>query len=575
MGRVNWYNSTMLQSEAELIMKMGYNVFLTGSAGSGKTYTINSFINWAREHLISVAVTASTGIAATHINGQTIHSWSGVGIKTDLKNSDIANIKKRKDIVRRIQKTKILIIDEISMIDAGLIDNVNLICKKIRDDERPFGGLQVILTGDLFQLPPINKNGKVQLAVESEAWRELRPVICYLASQYRQSDDDPLSLILNSIRSARVNQDHLEMLKTKLISSESDQEFKDSTRLHSHNQDVDDYNHQHLSLIESELKTFQAIRTGPEALSESLQKSCLAPAELKLKVGAEVMFVKNNQQGKYVNGSRGKIVNFNTSGWPVVKTIDQKVIVAEPESWQIEDDMGQPLASITQVPLRLAWAITVHKSQGMSLDTAVIDLSRVFEYGMGYVALSRVRSFSGLSLSGLSLDALNVNPKVIKYDAKLKQASQQAVERLSKLLKKSIETRINTRIIELGGLLDPKEAQKVITKIKANGGRSIKTPSYLITKNLLMEGLSLESVAQKREVKTGTIVNHLIQIINEDAKAKLKLKKFSPNKDDIKAVTKAKKDAKSEKLTDIKHHLQKSKKTLDFDTIRLCLAWRK
>ncbi len=563
----------MLQSEAELIMKMGYNVFLTGSAGSGKTYTINSFIGWAREHLINVAVTASTGIAATHINGQTIHSWSGVGIKDELKSGDITNIKKRKDIVRRIQKTKILIIDEISMIDAALMDNVNLICKKIRDNDQPFGGMQVILTGDLFQLPPVNRSGKTRLAVESEAWRELKPVICYLSSQYRQSDADPLSLILNSIRSAKVNQDHLEILKTRLANNSSDQDFNNATRLHSHNQDVDEYNHQHLSLIESELRTFQSIRTGPEALSEFLQKSCLAPAELKLKIGAEVMFVKNNQQGKYVNGSRGRVINFNSSGWPVVRTMSQKLIVAEPESWQIEDDMGQPLASITQVPLRLAWAITVHKSQGMSLDAAVVDLSRVFEYGMGYVALSRVRSLDGLNLIGLSLDALNVNPRVIKYDVRLKEASDQASKRLSKISSNDLESRVNRRIIELDGVLDSSEAKDIITKLKSQGKKSLKTPSYLITKNLLIAGSNLDVVAKERGIKVGTVINHLIQIINEDPKIKLKLKKLSPARVDIKAVLKAKKDVKSEKLTDIKYHLQKNGKTLDFDTIRLCLAW--
>lgn len=253
--------------------------------------------------------------------------------------------------------------------------------------------------------------------------------------------------------------------------------------------------------------------------------------------------------------------------------MSQKLIVAEPESWQIEDDMGQPLASITQVPLRLAWAITVHKSQGMSLDAAVVDLSRVFEYGMGYVALSRVRSLDGLNLIGLSLDALNVNPRVIKYDVRLKEASDQASKRLSKISSNDLESRVNRRIIELDGVLDSSEAKDIITKLKSQGKKSLKTPSYLITKNLLIAGSNLDVVAKERGIKVGTVINHLIQIINEDPKIKLKLKKLSPTKVDIKAVLKAKKDVKSEKLTDIKYHLQKNGKTLDFDTIRLCLAW--
>ncbi len=554
-------------------MQMGYNVYLTGSAGSGKTYTVNQFIGWAREHLISVAVTASTGIAATHVNGQTIHSWSGIGIKDQLSSADITKLKKRKDLLRRITNSKILIIDEISMIDANLLNNVNLICKKLRDSEQPFGGLQVVLTGDLFQLPPVSRgSAKSKLAVESEAWSELGPVICYLGSQHRQKDADPLSLILTSIRSATVNDEHLEVLKSRIINVD-EQTFSQATRLHSHNQDVDTYNHHNLSLIDEEARTFQAIKTGPIGLIEALTKSCLAPSELKLKVGAEVMFVKNSQQGKYVNGTRGKIVNFNSSGWPVIKTMNGKIVVAEPESWQIEDDLGQPLASIVQVPLRLAWAITVHKSQGMSLDQAVIDLSQVFEYGMGYVALSRVRSLEGLILSGLSLNALNVNPKVIKFDAKLKDASAKASDRFKLISEKKLASKIESRIVELGGMVDSAAARQVAAKLKSSGKRSLKVPSYLITKNLLLEGLSLDAVAQQRDVKTGTIISHLIQIIGEDPDAKLKLKRLAPKKLDLKAVQKAKKQIQSEKLTDVKYQLQKNKNSLDFDTIRLCLAW--
>ena len=563
----------MLQNQALEIMQMGYSVYLTGSAGSGKTYTLNQFIAWARQHCVSVAVTASTGIAATHINGQTIHSWSGIGIKDELTHSDITKLKKRKDIFRRITKTKVLIIDEISMIDAGLLDNVNKICQAIRESDAPFGGLQVILTGDLFQLPPVSRSSlKLKFAVESEAWKQLGPVICYLSGQHRQLDADPLLGILDAIRGGKATDDHLEILKTRFASHHQNN-FEDATRLHSHNQDVDSYNQLNLNKVDGQEKTFVAIKTGPEGLTTVLAKSCLAPEHLKLKIGAEVMFVKNNQQGKYVNGTRGQVINFSTSGWPVVKTLGDKIIIVEPEAWQIEDDSGQPLASLHQVPLRLAWAITVHKSQGMSLDSAVIDLSQVFEYGMGYVALSRVRSLEGLVLTGLSLNALNVDPKILKFDVKLKDASALASARLQKLGVKKIEQKIEENIIQKEGVLSPEEA-KIIQDAAKLKGKKAKVPTHTITKNLLVaKKMSITEAAAERSITEGTIISHIQKILNEDAKIKSKLKHLAPKPADVKLVKNYKKLLKDAKLGPIKYQLESEGIKLDFDYIRLCLAF--
>jgi ATP-dependent exoDNAse (exonuclease V) alpha subunit len=371
----------MLQDQALQILKMGHNVFLTGQAGSGKTYTLNKFIRWAREHRISIAVTASTGIAATHINGTTIHSWSGIGIKEEISQKDLEKFAKRKELQKRFNSTNILIIDEVSMLSSNFFDNLNLVCKHINENDLPFGGIQIILCGDLFQLPPINKYSKaLKMVVHSNAWSEMKPVICYLKEQHRQETNDNLSLILNNIRAGEPASGDLQTLSSRITKNKSE----GITQLFSHNADVDLINEVELAKLKSKEKTFYTERAGKRALVEGLLKSCLAPQELKLKVGAEVMFIKNDQTGRYANGTRGKVINFKKgSGWPIVETLEGRLVIAEPDSWSIKDEKGQDLAVITQVPLRLAWAITIHKSQGMTLDSAFVNLEKVFEYGMG------------------------------------------------------------------------------------------------------------------------------------------------------------------------------------------------
>ena len=162
----------MTQQEALNILQTGANVFLTGSPGSGKTYTVKAYIDWLREHSIEPAITASTGVAATHIHGMTIHSWSGIGITEHFTPFEIDRIAGKEQIAKRIQKTSVLIIDEVSMLSGSVLDAVDAVCKQVRGNEMPFGGIQVVLVGDFYQLPPVAGRGKqVTFAFESEAWR--------------------------------------------------------------------------------------------------------------------------------------------------------------------------------------------------------------------------------------------------------------------------------------------------------------------------------------------------------------------------------------------------------------------
>jgi len=410
----------MTQHEALNILKSGHNVFLTGSAGSGKTFLLNEFITYLKSENILAGVTASTGIAATHINGRTIHSWCGMGIEESM-NHQVRNSITKGDLKQRLKKSQVLIIDEISMLSANRLDLVDSICRVVRKSEHPFGGLQVVLSGDFFQLPPVARNGEdSRFAFESEVWSGMNLKICYLEEQHRHEDKKFLAL-LNSLRS----RENLDVAK-KSLASRLNKEIKSTikpTKLYTHNFDVDTYNNLELSRLKSEGKSFEMRTQGLQTLVDKLKNGCLAPETLELKLGAVVMFVKNNFKEFYVNGTVGKVIGFDDdSGYPLIETFKGDIIEAKRETWPIEDSSGV-LASISQIPLRLAWAITIHKSQGLSLDCAEIDLSRTFEYGMGYVALSRVRSLSGLKLLGLNDLALEVNEKMIVLDEELRSRS--------------------------------------------------------------------------------------------------------------------------------------------------------
>ncbi len=420
----------MTQQEALDILKLGHNACLTGPAGSGKTYLLNQYIEYLKKKKVKVGVTASTGIAATHLDGRTIHSWSGIGIKDELTDGDMQNILDRKYLQLQLRLTNVLVIDEISMLHSFRLDMVDKVCKAFMQNDEPFGGKQVVLCGDFFQLPPVCRNNEDSSFVNtSQAWKDMDIHVCYLDEQHRHTDKNYMRF-LNEIRENAVGEAGQE-----LIMSRYNQEVEcdiEPTKLYTHNADVDAINSAKLAKIGGEEQVYQMTSTGKDVLVDILKKGCLAPERLVLKKDAVVMFVKNNFTKGYVNGTLGKVVDFDGARYPIIETTKKEEIVASPESWEIEED-GTTKARISQIPLRLAWAITVHKSQGMSLDAAEIDLSRTFEYGMGYVALSRVRSLGGLKLRGINDLALQVSAEAIVLDEELKQLSEEVLEGLEKL----------------------------------------------------------------------------------------------------------------------------------------------
>jgi len=427
----------MNQQTALTILKTGASVFLTGEPGAGKTHTVNAYIRYVRARNMEPAVTASTGIAATHISGMTIHSWSGIGIKSTLEKRDLDKIAKNSHAVARIQKAHVLIIDEVSMLSPQTVDMVDAVCRRVRENGEPFGGLQVVFVGDFFQLPPVQKShgqetaqqsflhessgssapalfGQAgRFAYESGAWQRAAPQVCYLSEQYRQ-DDDTFLTVLSSIRNNTFGEGELAQVSQRSVAVEDAPESV--PKLYAHNMDVDAVNTRKLATLGGHARRYTMMGEGTPRLVETLMKGCLSPQSLLLKTGAAVMCTKNNPREGYVNGSLGVVKGFDpATNYPVVTLASGRDVQIGPADWIVEDN-NKPLAQITQLPLRLAWAITVHKSQGMSLDAAVMDLSRVFEYGQGYVALSRVRRLSGLYLLGFNTRSFEVHPDILAQD---------------------------------------------------------------------------------------------------------------------------------------------------------------
>lgn len=407
----------MRQTQALTVMMSGANVFLTGAPGAGKTYVLNQYINRAIRAGRRLAVTASTGIAASHIGGTTIHSWSGLGILDSLHKDDLKRLGGSDKLIKRYNSVDVLIIDEVSMLHGARLDMVNQLAKILRGNEEPFGGLQVILVGDLFQLPPISRGSDVFDFVHlSQAWAELNPAICYITEQHRQRGNDKLLELLEAMRLNDVNDSHAELLQERL--QQKPHEDQVVTRLYSHNIDVDAINQRHLDALMGKSHLYHMFTKGSKPKIEQLTKSLLAPEILELKEGAEVMFVANNFAEGFVNGSRGQVIDFDNDT-PIVRLQNGKTIEVKPHSWSLSED-GRVRAEALQLPLRLAWAITIHKSQGMSLDAAEIDLSKAFTPGMGYVALSRVRSLDGLYLQGVNRMALSMHPQIYDLDEQLR-----------------------------------------------------------------------------------------------------------------------------------------------------------
>ena len=495
----------MTQGEALTILKTGANVYLTGEPGSGKTHTINEFVQWLRSCGIEPSVTAATGIAATHVAGMTLHSWSGIGIAEHLSRADVDRIASKEHVARRIAKAKVLIVEEISMLSATTFEMADKICREVRRENKPFGGLTVILVGDFFQLPPVSRRREVQFAYTSHVWRDLNLITCYLTEQYRQDDSEFLN-VLSTIRLGEVEEMHRELLMTRNVDVASLPH--DVPKLFSHNADVDRINAGELAKLKGTMKKFYMTSRGKDLLVEGLKRGCLSPEVLELKEGAAVMFTKNSPQGRFVNGTLGQVSGWGADGSPIVKIKNGSRVTTEPMEWRVEEQ-GKIRASVSQIPLRLAYAMTVHKSQGMSMDAAIMDLSKAFEYGQGYVALSRVRRLSGVYLTGLNARALEVHPEILEKDRDFRAASEAAREAFGEMSEAEKISMQKKFVKAIDGAWPSEAAPR-----QALGGKPVAgLPGRLAeTLQTVRDAESLKDAVTLRGLTAGTIVHHLEEL---------------------------------------------------------------
>jgi len=414
-----------LQQTAVNYFLLGENVFISGGAGCGKSYLINFLKNNYSQ--LGLEITASTGISAVNVGGATIHSWAGIGLANQPLEHILENLNSFKfsKIKQRIKATNCLIIDEISMISAEVFDLLNQVLQKVRKNPKPMGGLQVLLFGDFLQLPPVNNNkNNTQYCFNSQTWQDLNLKNVILNESFRQSDAKFVE-ILNHIRFGNITEDVKQLLNSRIAVNDNSPAIK-PTVLTTHNQRADEINQQFLQQIATEAKTFAATYKGNENKIAFLKKNCLAYENLALKVGAQVMMIKNSLQKEgVVNGSIGIVKDFsNKKNYPIVEFANQKSYTIAPETWSIEKinlttKAIEVEASLVQIPLVLAWSITIHKSQGLTLDKIKCDLNYVFDAGQAYVALSRARFLEGVFIDSIDFNKITANKQAIEFYQKI------------------------------------------------------------------------------------------------------------------------------------------------------------
>ncbi|KAJ8521240.1 hypothetical protein ONZ45_g2042 [Pleurotus djamor] len=432
------------QKEILKLVEKGSSVFYTGSAGCGKSVLLREIIKVLRKKFSkspdAVAITASTGIAACNIGGVTIHSFAGIGLGIEPANVLATKVRKNRKATARWQRTKVLIIDEVSMVDGDLFDKLCDIGSTVRSSPLPFGGIQVVLTGDFFQLPPVMKGGSAKFAFEARKWKDTIERTFNLTKVFHFVD------MLNEMRFGTLSTKSINKFRNLSRPIKIDDGIL-ATELFPRREDVERSNQSRmLTLPGTKDEVFDALDSGasdPEQRTKLLS-NCMAPQRLVLRVGAQVMLIKNQEDGILVNGSIGKVVRFvdpnvygteddvdgmpggptsvvgaNAAAEALMKKKDKKSAgqpklfpivefllpngytrqtLIVPDVWKVELPSGEIQASRTQMPLILSWAMSIHKSQGQTLERVKVDLGKVFEAGQAYVALSRATSMEGLQI---------------------------------------------------------------------------------------------------------------------------------------------------------------------------------
>ncbi|KAJ6444754.1 mitochondrial DNA helicase (Pif1) [Purpureocillium lavendulum] len=452
----------------DLVVNKGTSVFFTGPAGAGKSVLMRAIIQELRDKYKRdperVAVTASTGLAACNIGGMTLHSFSGIGLGKEDASTLIKKIRRNPKAKNRWLRTKCLVIDEVSMVDGDLFDKLSQIGRTIRNNGRPWGGIQLVITGDFFQLPPVpdyDKKREVKFAFDAATWSTSIDHTIGLTQVFRQRDP-VFARMLNEMRLGKITPETVNAFKALDRPLKFD-DGVDSAELYPTRAQVDSSNEKRLRDLPGESHRYEAMDTGDPKVRDKLLANMMSPKSLDLKKDAQVMLIKNMDE-TLVNGSLGKVIGFSdektfemSSGYesgddgamakakrklsafsrteessphkyPVVQFVTStgvpRVILCQPEDWKVELPNGEIQAKRTQLPLILAWALSIHKAQGQTLERVTVNLGKVFEKGQAYVALSRATTQQGLRVIGFDRSKVMAHDRVVEFYGKLYSAEQ-------------------------------------------------------------------------------------------------------------------------------------------------------
>lgn len=508
-----------------IVEKTDMSLFLTGKAGTGKTTFLREVVRYTKKKCI---VLAPTGIAAVNAGAMTIHSFFQFGLGPFVQGviepkSDFRINKSKLELIRHLQ---LLIIDEVSMVRADLMDHIDVELRRIRRNSKPFGGVQLLMIGDLQQLPPIAHGGEDELLRQyyktlyffsSAALKSVKYSCIELKNVYRQTDGHFID-ILNHARNCTLTSQDISDLNARYIPGFSPKPEDGYIRLMTHNRQVDYINAAEMEKLDSKPYTFVAAVTGtfPE-------ESYPTADSLTLKKGAQVMFIKNDPERRFINGTLGEVKSIDKNSIAVRLAESGMVIDVEPMEWQniryqfdeeSKEISSKQIGRFKQYPLKAAWAITVHKSQGLTFDKAIIDVHAAFSPGQAYVALSRCRTLDGLVLSS------PVSASVFMRD--------NAVDAYMNYISRPVEELAFSSCYEYFEYEKKPEPEEVapVEKVKVNKekpkkekkeelrddtGKKLNTFEYSYW--LYKQGDTVEQIAEKRELNQSTIEGHLARYV--------------------------------------------------------------
>jgi ATP-dependent DNA helicase PIF1 len=407
---------TSCQKAAHEALSGSANVFVTGGAGSGKSFLIRYFLR--EKDSRDFPVLASTGAAAVLVGGRTFHSFFGLGIMEGGVEATVEKAAKNRQVVRRLKKISGFVVDEVSMLSGETLRAAEIICRRVRDSDLPWGGLRVVAVGDFAQLPPVERSRS-----STRGWAFLDPVwewsgfqTCLLRTQTRCQDEEFMR-ILSEIREGRVTPEVKAYLDSK--TSAPPEDF-DGTRLFPRREETERFNLSKLEELSTVAVRFETIYSGESRALETLRKYAPVPDVLVLKEGALVMLRQNDPQGRWVNGSTGHVEKIQSAKLQI-RLLNGRLIEIEKATFSLLDSEGEVVAAAVNYPLTLAWASTIHKSQGATLDRMAVNLSQLWEPGQAYVALSRLTRGSDLCIERWDARSIRVDAQVVQFykDARL------------------------------------------------------------------------------------------------------------------------------------------------------------